>query len=178
MLVIKLKTDHFSSRELHSNGSQKTMNPVLITQGPLPAPGKYFSSPTETPGENQGHCHIPGCPSLLSWLSPAICGMHADARMRTRTSNNRVHHRALSCGAALPAVGPGRDDGKQRCPSPSSLVRSQSRASEPPSIDRPPTHREGEPRRCTHLSTCWKVLSLKTRQVNKYHIKCCQEKGK
>lgn len=85
MPVIRLKTDHFSSRELHSIGSQKTMNPVLVTQGPLPAPGKYFSSPTETPGENQGHCHVPGCPSLLSRLSPAICGTHAHEGIQSQS---------------------------------------------------------------------------------------------
>lgn len=102
MPVIRLKTDHFSSRELHSIGSQKTMNPVLVTQGPLPAPGKYFSSPTETPGENQGHCHVPGCPSLLSRLSPAICGTHAHARMHTRTSNPRAHHRHCHAEQEVP----------------------------------------------------------------------------
>lgn len=108
MLVIKLKTDHFSSRELHSNGLQKTMNPVLITQGPLPAPGKYFSSPSETPGENQGHCDIPGCPSLLS-LSPAICGMHAHEDIQSQsTSPSTVMQSRKSHGLSSGGAGPGR----------------------------------------------------------------------
>lgn len=107
------------------------MNPVLITQGPLPAPGKYFSSPTETPGEKQGHRHIPGCPSLPCPLWDAHG--HTHARMRGHPITEHVLQSRKSHGPSGGGAGAGQSEAGVPFTQ-LSLVCSQSRASEPPSI--------------------------------------------
>lgn len=73
------------------------MDPVLLTQGPLPAPGKYISSLMETPGEIQCRGHIPGCPPR-----PARLGLPLAGRTRAHTQGDpTVGHTML----ALPEVG-------------------------------------------------------------------------
>lgn len=141
MSVIKLKTDHFSSHELHSNDLHKTMNPVLITQGPLPASGKYFSFPTETRGENQGHCRIPGFTARPCPLRDAHGHTHARARGHPVTEH--VMRRRKPHG---PSRGGAGAEQREAGVSYTQLSGPQSVSPGPPSpqaLDRLPTHPQG-----------------------------------
>lgn len=59
------------------------MDPVLITRGRLPAPGKYISPPWEPLGKTRP-CHIPAAHCCCPGLGPAVSWTHMGLHAHTQ----------------------------------------------------------------------------------------------